>query len=162
MNIQDWFPLGFRIDWLGLLAVQGTLRSPLQQNHSKASILQHSALFIVQLSHPYMTTGKTIALTRWTFVGKVMSLLFHMLSRLVTTFLPRSKCLLISWLQSLFAVILEPKKIKSVTFSIVSPFTGWYLMIWSKYSECWVLSQFFQSPLSLSLRGSLVFLCFLP
>ena len=90
----------FRMDWLDLLAVQGTLKSLLQHHNSKASILRHSAFFTVQLSHPYMTTGKTIALTRWTFVGKVMSLLLNMLSRLVITFLPRSKCLLISWLQS--------------------------------------------------------------
>ena len=105
----------FRMDWLDLLAVQGTLKSLLQHHGSKASIFQCSAFFIVQLSHPYMTTGKTIALTRCTFVGKVMSLLFNMLSRLVTTFLPRSKCLLISWLQSPSAVILEPRKIKSDT-----------------------------------------------
>ena len=111
----------FRMDWLDLLAVQGTLKSLLQHHSSKASILWHSAFFIVQLSHPYMTTGKTIALTIQTFVGKVMSLLFDMLSRLVMAFLPRSKCLLISWLQSPSAVILEPKKIKSVTVSIVSP-----------------------------------------
>ena len=109
------------MDWLDLLAVQGTLKSLLQHHSSKASILWHSAFFIVQLSHPYMTTGKTIALTRWTFVGKVMSLLFSMLSRLIIVFLPRSKCLLISWLQSPSAVILEPQKIKSVTISIVSP-----------------------------------------
>ena len=102
------------------LAVQGTLKSLLQHHSSKASILQHSAFFTVQLSHPYMTTGKTVALTRWTFVGKVMSLLLNMLFRLVITFLPRSKRLLISWLQSPSAVILEPKKIKSVTVSIVS------------------------------------------
>ena len=102
--------ISFRIDWLDLLAVQGTLKSLLQHHSSKASILWHSAFFIVQLSHPYMITGKTIALTRWTFVGKVMSLLLNMLSRLVTTFLPRSKHLLISWLQSLSAVILEPPK----------------------------------------------------
>ena len=100
----------FRMDWLDLLAVQGTLKSLHQHHSSKASILQCSAFFRVQLSHPYMTTGKTIALTRQTFVGKVMSLLFNMLSRLVITFLPRSKCLLISWLQSPFAVILEPPK----------------------------------------------------
>ena len=100
----------FRMDWLGLLAVQGTLKSLLQHHNSKASILWYSAFFTVQLSHPYMTTGKTIALTRWTFVGKVMSLLFNMLSRLVITFLPSSKCLLISWLQSTSAVILEPPK----------------------------------------------------
>ena len=108
----------FRMDWLDLLAVQGTLKSLLQHHSSKASILQCSAFFIVQLSHPYTTTEKTIALTRWTFVGKVMSLLFNMLSRLVITFLPRSECLLISWLQSPSSVILEPPKIKSVTLSI--------------------------------------------
>ena len=113
-------PLG--IDWLNLLAVQGTLKSLLQHHSSKASNLQHSASFIVQLSHPYMTTGKTIALPRWTFVGKVMSLLFNKLSRLVITFLPRSKHILISWLQSPSAVILEPMKIKSVTASTPSPF----------------------------------------
>ena len=109
--------ISFRMDWLDLLAVQGTLKSLLQHHSSKASILRPSAFFIVQLSHPYMTTGKTIALTRQTFVGKVMSLLFNMLSRLVITFLPRSKCLLISWLQSPSAVILEPQKIKSDTVS---------------------------------------------
>ena len=113
--------ISFRMDWLDLLAVQGTLKSLLQQHSSKASILLRSAFFIVQLSHPYMTTGKTIVLTRWTFAGKVMSLLFNMLSSLVIAFLPRSKRLLISWLQSPSAVILEPKKIKSVTVSIVSP-----------------------------------------
>ena len=101
----------FRIDWFDLLTVQGTLKCLLQCHSSKASILQCSAFFIVQLLHPHMTTGKTIALTRQTFVGKVMSLLFNMLSRLVLAFLPRSKCLLISWLQSPSAVILEPKKI---------------------------------------------------
>ena len=100
--------ISFRMDWLDLLAVQGTLKSLLQHHSSKASILQHSAFFIVQLSHPYMTTGKTIALTRWTFVDKVMSLLFNKLSGLIITFLPRSKHLLISWLQSPSAVILEP------------------------------------------------------
>src|SRR5574341_693764 len=109
------------MDWLDLLAVQETLKSLLQHHSSKASILQHSAFFTVQLLHPYMTTGKTIALTRWTFVGKVMSLLFNMLSRLVITFLLRSKCLLISWLQSPYKVILEPHKIKSDTVSTVSP-----------------------------------------
>ena len=103
--------ISFRMDWLDLLAVQGTLKSLLQHHSSKASILRHSAFFIVQLSHSYMTTGKTTALTRWTFVGKVMSLLFNMLSRLVITCLPRSKRLLISWLQSPSAVILEPPKI---------------------------------------------------
>ena len=109
------------MDWLDLLAVQGTLKSLLQHHSLKASILWHSAFSIVQLSHPYMTTGETIALTRWTFVGKVMSLLFNMLFRLVIAFLPRSQRLLISWLQSPSSVILEPKKIKSVTVSTVFP-----------------------------------------
>ena len=109
------------MDWLDLLVVQGTLQSLLQHHSSKASILLCSAFFIAQLSHPYMTTGKTIALTRWTFVDKVMSQLFSMLSMLVMTFLPRSKRLLISWLQSPSAVILEPPKIKSATVSTVSP-----------------------------------------
>ena len=125
--------ISFRINWLDHLAVQGTLKSLLQHHSSKASVLWHSAFFIVQLSHLHTTTGKTIALTRWTFVGKVMSLLFkfiylfilsllfNMLSRFVMAFLPRSKHLLISWLQSPFSVILEPKKIKSLTVSIVSP-----------------------------------------
>ena len=117
MNIQL---ISFRIDWLDLLAVQGTLKSLLQHHSSKASIVQCSAFFTVQLSHLYMTTGKTIALTRQTFVGKVMALLFNMLSRLMIAFLPRSKCLLILWLQSSSAVILEPKK-KFVTVCIVSP-----------------------------------------
>ena len=110
LEFQDSGWIIFRTDWLDLLAVQGTLKSLLQNHSSKASILRCSAFFTVQLSHPCMTTGKTIALTRWTFVGKVMSLLFNMLSRLVITFLPRSKRLLISWLQSPSAVILEPKK----------------------------------------------------
>ena len=109
--------ISFRIDWLDLLSVQGTLKSLLQHHSSKASILWHSGLFMVQLSHPCMTTGKTVALTVWTFVGTVISLLFNMLSRFVITFLPRSKRLLISWLQSLSPVILEPKKIKPVTVS---------------------------------------------
>ena len=113
--------ISFRMDWLDLLAVQGTLKSLLQHHSRKASILRCSAFFTVQLSHPYMTTGKTIASTRWTFVGKVMSLLFNMLSRLVITFLPRSKHLLISWLQSPSAVILDSPKIKSATVSTVSP-----------------------------------------
>ena len=134
------------MDWLDVLVVQGTLKSLLQHHSSKASILQHSAFFIVQLSHPYMTTGKTIALTRRTFVGKVVSLLFNMLSRLVITFLQRSKCLLISWLQSPSAVILEPKKIKSATVSTLSPS---------------ISHEVIHSPLSLSSRGSLV-LHFLP
>src|SRR5574340_1045150 len=109
------------MDWFDLLAVQGTLKRLLQYHSSKASIFRHSVFFIVQLSHPYMTTGKTTALTRRNFVGEVMSLLLNMLSRLVITFLPRSKCLLISWLQSPSAVILEPPKIKSDTVSTVSP-----------------------------------------
>ena len=109
--------ISFRMVWLDFLAVQGTLKSLLQHHSSKASILRRSAFFTVQLSHPYMTTGKTIALIKWTFVGKVMSLLFNMLSRLVITYLPRSKRLLISWLQSPSAVILELKKIKSATVS---------------------------------------------
>ena len=113
--------ISFRIYWLDLLAVQGTLKNLLQHYNSKASILWLSAFFIVKLSHPHMTTGKTIALTRWTFVGKVMSLLFNMLSGLVIAFLPKSKHLIISWQQSPSAVILEPKKIKSLTVSIVSP-----------------------------------------
>ena len=156
----------FRMDWLDLLAGQGTLKS-LQHHSSKASILRCSAFFIVQLSHPYMTTGKTIALTRQTFVDKVMSLLFNMLSRLVITFLLRSKHLLISWLQSPSAVILEPKKIKSVTVSIIS------LSVWPEVMGSdvmilvfWMLSFkpafSLSSPLSLSSRGSLVPLCFLP
>src|SRR5574341_94411 len=109
--------ISLRMDWLDLLEVQGTLKSLLQHHSSKTSILRHSAFFTVQLSHPYVTTGKTIALTRWTFAGKVTSLLFNTLSRLVTTFVPRSKCLLISWLQSPSAVTLEPPKIKSATVS---------------------------------------------
>ena len=113
--------ISFMMDWWDLRVVQATLKSLLQHHSSKASILRCSAFFTVQPSHPYMTTGKTIALTRWTFVGKVMPLLFNMLSRLVIIFLPRSKHLLISWLQSPSVVILEPKNIKSVTVSNVSP-----------------------------------------
>ena len=113
--------ISFRVDWLDLLAVQGTLKSLLQHHSSKASSLQHSAFFMVQLSHPYMTPGKTITLTRRIFVGKAMCLLFNTLSRFVIAFPPRSKCLLILWLQSSSAVILEPKKVKSITVSIVSP-----------------------------------------
>ena len=120
MNIQDWFPLGWTV-WISLQS-KGTLESLLQHHSSKASILWHSSFFIVQFSQPYMTTGKTIALTRWTLVGKVMSLCFNMLCRLVITFLPRSKRLLISWLQSPSAVIWEPPKIKPLTVSIVFPF----------------------------------------
>ena len=121
----------FRMDWLDILAVQGTLKSLLQHHSSKASILWHLLFFIVQLSHPYMTTGKTITSTRWTFVGKVMSLLFNMLSSLVITFLPRSKHLLISWLQSPSAVILEPPKIKSASFPHLFAMKWWDQMPWS-------------------------------
>ena len=124
----------FRIDWLDFLAVQGTLKSLLQHHSSKASILLCSALFIVQLSHPYMTTGKIKTLTRWTFVGKIISLLFNMLSSFIIAFLPRSKCLLISWLQSPPVVTLKPKKIKSVTVSIVPHIFAmkwWDQMPWS-------------------------------
>ena len=143
--------ISFRMDWLDLLAVQGTLKSLLQHHSSKAAILWLSAFFIVQLSHPYVTTGKTIALIRWTFVDKVMSLLFNMLSRLVITFLPRNKRLLISWLQSPCAVILESPKLKSVTFSTVSLFAmKWWDQMPSLFFECWVLSQLFRSLLSLS------------
>ena len=132
--------------WLDLLAVQGTLKSLLQHHSSKASILRCSAFFTVQLSHPYMTTGKSIALTRWTFVGKVLSLLFNMLSRLVITFLPRSRHLLISWLQSPSAVILEPRKIKSDT---VSPSIS-HQVVWPEAMIFifWMLS--FKPTLSLS------------
>ena len=122
----------FRMDWLDLLAVQGTLKSLLQHHSSKTSILQSSAFFMVQLSHPYMTTGKTIALTRWTLVGKVMSLLFNMLSRLVITFLPKRKRLLISWLQSPSAVILEPKKITLSLF----PLFPHHCLPWSDGTGC--------------------------
>ena len=153
------------MDWLDLLAVQGTLNSLLQNHSSKASLLRHSAFFKVQLSHPYTTTGKTTALARQTFVDRVPSLLFNMLSRLVIAYLPRSKCLLISWLQSPSAVILEPPKIMSITVSIVSPsicheVMGPDAMIFI----FWMLSYkpTFYSPLSLSSRGSLVLLHFLP
>ena len=150
--------------WLDLLAVQGTLKSLLQHHTSKASILWHSAFFIVQLSHPYMTTGKTIVLTRWTFVGKITSLLFNTLSRFVIGFLPRSKHLLISWLQSPSAVILEPKKVRSATVSTVSPSICHEVMgLDAVILVFWLLS--FKpafSPLSASSRGCLVPLCFLP
>ena len=155
----------FRRDWLDLLAVQGPLKSIPQHHSSEASILRRSDFFMVQLSHPYMTTGKTIALTRHTFVYKVMSLLFNILSRFVIVFLPRNNCLLISWLQLPSAVILEPEEIKSVAVSIVSPSIchemmgpeAMILVFW-----IWVLSQLFHSPLSLSSRGSLVPLLYLP
>ena len=160
-NEYSWL-ISFRIDLLDLFAVQGTLKSLLQHHGSKASVLQCSAFFIVQLSHPYMTTGKTIALIRQTFVGKIiMSLLFNMLSRFVIAFLPRSNRLLISWLQSPSAVILEPKKIKSHTVSTVSPsicheITGLDTIVFS----FWMLS--FRPAFSLSSKGSLVPSHFLP
>ena len=154
----------FRMDWLDLLAVQGTLKSLLQHHSSKASILQCSAFFTAQLSHPYMT-GKTIALTLRIFVGKVISLLFNRLSRLVIVFLPRSKCLLISWLQSPSAMILEPKKVKSVTVSIVSPSIcrevmtlDAIILVFSMLS----VKPTFSLSLSLSSRVSLVLLYSLP
>ena len=131
--------ISFRVDWLDMLAVQGTLKSLLQHHTSKASVLQRSAFFLVQLLHPYITTGNTIALTRWTFVGKVLSLLFNMLSWLVITFLPRSKCLLISCLHLPSAVILEPHKIKSDTVSTVSPSICHEVMgldVMIQFSEC--------------------------
>ena len=132
----------FRMDWLDLLAVQGTLKRVLQCHSSKASILQRSALLTVQLSHPYMTTGKTIALTRWTFVGKLMSLLFNMLSRLVIAFLPRSKYFSILWLQSPSAVILEPKKIKSLTLFVMGP-DAMILVFWMlSFNPTFSLSTF--------------------
>ena len=157
--------ISFRMDWFDLLAVQGTLKSLLQHHSSKASILRRSAFFIVQLSHPYMTTGKTTALARRTFVDKVMSLLLNMLSRLVITFLPRSKHLLISWLQSPSTVILEPKKRKYDTVSTVSPSICHEVMEPDVVILVfWMLSfkPTFYSPLSLSSRGCLVPLHFLP
>ena len=157
--------ISFRMDWLDLLTVQGTLKSLLQHHSSKASIFQDSTFFTVQLSHWYMTTGKTITLTRQTFVLKVMSLLLNMLSRLVITFLPRSKRLLISWLQSPSAVILEPPKIKSDTVSTVSPPISHEVMgPDAVIFVFWMLSfkPTFHSPLSLSSRGFLAPLHFLP
>ena len=151
--------ISFRIECFDLLAVHGTLKTLLQHQSSKASILWHSAFFMVQISHPYMTTGKTIALTSQTFVSKVMSLLFNMLSRLVIAFLPRSKRLFISWLKSPSAVILE------TTVSIVFPticMKWWDQMPWSLFFECWALSQLFHFPLSLASRGFLLPLGFLP
>ena len=127
--------ISFKMDWLDLLAVQGSLKSLLQYHSSKASIIWYSDFFIVQLSYPYMTTGKTIALTRWAFFGKVMSLLFNMLSRLVIVFLPRSKHLLISWLLSASAVIFEPPKIKSVSFHCLP-----FYLPWSDGTRCHDLS----------------------
>ena len=157
--------MDFLEDCLDLLVVQGALKSLLQHHSPKASILWCSAFFRVKLSHLYMTTGKTIALTRWTFFGKVTSLLFNMLSRLVITFLPRSKRLLISWLQSPSAVILEPKKIKSDTVSTVSPsISHEVIRPDAMILGFWTLSfkPTFRSPVSLSSRGSLVLLHFLP
>ena len=157
--------ISFSMDWLDLLAVQGTLNSLLQHHNSKASMLHCSTFFIVQLSHPYVTTGKNTALMRRTFVGKVMSLLLNMLSTLVIIFLPGSKHFLISWLWSWSAVILEPKKKKSLPlfplFLHLFAMKWWDQMSWSLFSECWALSQLFNSPLSISSRGSLV-LHFLP
>ena len=157
---EDSGLISFRIDWFDLLAIQGTLKSLLQHHSSKASVFLCSAFFIVQPSHPYMTTGKIIVWLDRPLLAKVMSLLFNMLSRLVIVFLPRSKCLLISWLQSSSAVILEPKKIKSLTVSIVSPSICHEVMgpqmPWSLFSECWILCQLFHSPLSFASRGSLV------
>ena len=156
--------MSFRIDF-DLLGVQRTLMSLLQHHSSKASILWRSAFLLVQLSHPYKTIGKTIALTRWSFVGKVMSLLFNMLSRLVITFPPRSKHLLISWLQSPSAVILETKKIKSLIVSTVSPSVCHEVIGLDAVILVFEMLSFkptFSSPLSLSSRGSLVLLYFLP
>ena len=167
--------ISFRMDWLDLLAVQGTLKSLLQHHSSKASILLHSAFFIVQLSHSYMTTGKTIALTRQTFVGKVMSLLFNMLSRLVITFLPRSKRLLISWLKSPSAVILGPPKIESHCFHCFPVYLPWSdgtgchdLSYWNSLPELgfragsWLWSQLYSGCLSCSItvKGNLCRCCF--
>ena len=153
--------ISFKIDWLDLLVVQGTLKSLLQHHTSKASILPRSAFILVRLSHPYMTTGKIIALTRQTFVGKVLSLLFNILSRLVLAFLPRIKHVLISWLQSPSAVILEPPQIKSVTVSIVSPSICHEVMgPDAVILVFWMLS--FKPAFPLSSRGSLDLLCFLP
>ena len=152
------------IDCFDLLSVQGTLKGLLQHHSLKASILWHSAFFIVQLSHPYMTTWKTIALIIWTSVGKVLSQFFNILSSFVIAFLPRSKHLFISWLQTLSVVILEPKKIKSASVSTFSPSVCHEVMgpdAMILVFECWVLSQLFHSPLSPS-RGSLVPLHFLP
>ena len=152
--------ISFGMDWFDLLAVQGTLKSLPQHHSSKASILWCSTFFMIQVSHPYMTTGKTIALIRLTFVSKVISLLFNMLSRFVIAFLQRREHLLISWLQSPCAVIFEPKKIKSLTVSTV--FTSIFHEVMGSDSMIWVLNQLFHSHLSLSSRDSLVPDCFLP
>ena len=152
--------ISFKMDWLDLLAVQWTIKSLLHHHSSQASILQHSAFFIVQLSHPYMTTGKTIALTRWTCVGKVMSLLFNMLPRLVITFLPRSKHLLISWLQSPPAMILEPPKQSLPLFPLffhIFAMKWWDRMPWSLFNKCNVINAMGEEKLEeqrgLSLSG---------
>ena len=153
------------IDWLDLLAVHGALKSLLQHHSSEASILWHSAFFMGQLSHPFMTTGKTIALTEWNFVSKVMSLFFNMLSRLIIAFLPRSNHLLISWLQAPFAVVWEPKKVKSVTVFIVLPSIFHEVMgPEAMILVFWMLNfkPAFHSPLSPSSRGPLILLHFLP
>ena len=152
--------ISFRIDWFDLLSVQVTLKSFLQHHNSKASILQHSAFFIVQLSHPYMTTGKTIALTMCTFVDKIMSLLFNRLSRFVIAFLPRTKCLLISWLQSPSTVILETNKLSLFPlFPHLFTMKWWDWMLWSLFFDCWILNQLFHSPLSLSSSAHISGLC---
>ena len=151
------------MNWFDLLSVQRTLKSLLQHHSSKALILWSSALSMVQLSHPYMTSGKTIASTRWTFVGKVMPLLFNMLSRLVITFLPKSKNPLISWLKSLSTVILEPKEINLSLFPLfprLFDMKWWDRMPWSSFFECWVLNRLFHSPLLSSSKGSLISLHF--
>ena len=159
MNTQDWSPFG----WTGWISLQSKGLSRVFST-PQFKIINSSALSFLYSPTltSIMTTGKTIALTRWTFVGKVMSLFFNMLSRLVITFLPRSKCLLISWLQSPSAVILKPQKIKSATVSTVSPSICHEVMGPDSFSECWALSQLFHSPLSLSSRGSLLLLHFLP
>ena len=159
MNIQDWFPLGLT----GWISLQSKGLSSLLQNHSsKASILRRSAFFRVQLSHPYMTTAKTRALTRWTFVGKVMSLLFNMMSRLVIAFLPRSKHHLISWLQSPSTVILEPKKVCHCFHCfLIYAMKWWDQMPWSLFFKRWVLSQPFHSPSS-SVLVIITIICWTP
>ena len=157
--------ISFRMDWLNLLAVQGTLKSLLRHHSSKASTLWHSAFFMDQLSHLYMTARKPVTLTIWAFVSKVMSLLLNMLPRFIIAFLPRSKHLLFSWLQSISTVISEPKKIKSIivpTFSHFFTIKWCDQMPWSSFFECWILSQLFCSLLSPSPKGSLDLSCFLP
>ena len=157
--------ISFRIHWLDLLAVQGTLKSLLQHHSSKVSTLQHSAIFVVQISHLYMTTGKITALTKWNFVGKVMSLLFNMLSRLAIAFLQRSKCLLISLLQLPSAVILKPPIYSLSLFSFflhLFVIKWWDQMPWSSFSECWTLSQLFLLSSFTFIKRLLARLHFLP